>query len=235
MASGLKITELTALTAANVASGDLYSLVDVSDTTMAASGTSKRVTALDVADASLRLGLNFTSGARPGSPARGRVIFETDTGHLLVYYGATTGWQRPWHLPWGVVARASRTTDQTTITSSVDITSLTVTFTAVTNRRYRITAKGEVVATAADGAYVLHLTDGSNNIQQRATDGCLTTSARTINLVHEETISSGSVTRKLRMSKAGGTGSLTFAAAAEQPGFIMVEDIGPLSSNWPAS
>ena len=39
-----KITDLTALTGANTASGDLFVLVDVSDTTMAASGTDKKIT-----------------------------------------------------------------------------------------------------------------------------------------------------------------------------------------------
>lgn len=39
-----KITDLTALTGANLATGDHLVVVDVSDTTMAASGTTKRIT-----------------------------------------------------------------------------------------------------------------------------------------------------------------------------------------------
>jgi hypothetical protein len=39
-----KISALAALTGANVAAGDLATLVDVSDTTMAASGTNKKIT-----------------------------------------------------------------------------------------------------------------------------------------------------------------------------------------------
>lgn len=43
-----KITELTALTGANVAVGDEFVLVDISDTTMAATGTDKNITSAEV-------------------------------------------------------------------------------------------------------------------------------------------------------------------------------------------
>lgn len=42
--TGTKVSALTALTGANAAAGDLFNLVDVSDTTMAASGTNKSMT-----------------------------------------------------------------------------------------------------------------------------------------------------------------------------------------------
>lgn len=41
----LKISQMTSLTGANVASGDLLPIVDVSDTSQAASGTNKKITA----------------------------------------------------------------------------------------------------------------------------------------------------------------------------------------------
>jgi len=43
-----KITALTALTGANLADGDMFVVVDVSDTTMAASGTDKNITSVDL-------------------------------------------------------------------------------------------------------------------------------------------------------------------------------------------
>lgn len=43
-----KVTDLAALSAANIAAGDLLEIVDVSDTSMAASGTNKKVTASDL-------------------------------------------------------------------------------------------------------------------------------------------------------------------------------------------
>lgn len=46
-----KYTDLTAITGANLAAGDLAAVVDVSDTTMAASGTNKKTTMADLAAA----------------------------------------------------------------------------------------------------------------------------------------------------------------------------------------
>lgn len=46
-----KITDLAALTGANVADGDLFPLVDVSDTTMAATGTNKKITRAELVTA----------------------------------------------------------------------------------------------------------------------------------------------------------------------------------------
>lgn len=47
----MKISELTPITGVNVATGDLFPVVDVSDNTMAASGTNKSLTAAEIARA----------------------------------------------------------------------------------------------------------------------------------------------------------------------------------------
>lgn len=44
-----KITDYSALTGANVATGDLFEIVDVSDTSLAATGTNKKITAQELA------------------------------------------------------------------------------------------------------------------------------------------------------------------------------------------
>jgi hypothetical protein len=49
--TGTKLSALTAITGANLATGDLVGVVDVSDTTMAASGTNKKTTVGDIAAA----------------------------------------------------------------------------------------------------------------------------------------------------------------------------------------
>jgi hypothetical protein len=46
-----KVSALTALSGVNIADGDLFPMVDLSDTTMAASGTDKSTTANDIATA----------------------------------------------------------------------------------------------------------------------------------------------------------------------------------------
>lgn len=52
-----KISALSALTGANVATGDLFTLVDVSDTTMAGSGTNKSITAAELVNFLERFGM----------------------------------------------------------------------------------------------------------------------------------------------------------------------------------
>lgn len=56
MTSGIKISALTAQTGASVATGDEFVVNDVSDTTMAASGTTKSITANEAVSAITRLG-----------------------------------------------------------------------------------------------------------------------------------------------------------------------------------
>jgi len=51
-----KISGLTALTGANTASGDLLTIVDISDTTMAASGTNKKITLTELQGAPVSAG-----------------------------------------------------------------------------------------------------------------------------------------------------------------------------------
>ena len=130
-------------------------------------------------------------------------------------------------LPRGVMAYAQVIVDQTGISSVTDLTGMSATWTATSSRVYRITVAGEVTATAADGAFVVSLTDTSNVLVKRATDACLTTSSRSFGIIYRVTGLSGSITRKVRLNKAGGTGTLTFGTiGATNPGFILVEDIG---------
>lgn len=70
-----KISALTALTGANLADADLLPIVDVSDTTMAASGTDKSMTTLEAAKG---IGLNgrlILDGSAPSAPSSGVALF----------------------------------------------------------------------------------------------------------------------------------------------------------------
>lgn len=167
-----------------------------------------------------------TAATRPGSPFKGQVIYETDTGKVLIYYGATTTWQPPWNLPWGRLGSASVTANQSGITSAVDLTSLTLTWTAVANRYYRVSWAGEVSTTNADGVFVVALTDTAPSQAKRSTAALTSTSSMSFGDFHVLTSGAGAITRKLRMSKIGGTGSVALVAASDNPAWILVEDIG---------
>ena len=174
-----------------------------------------------------------TSTTRPSSPPEGMVIYETDTDKLLGYTTATTGWVPPWNLPWGYIGTTSNTsgTNQTGIGSSTtDVSSCSVTWTAVANRVYRIS--GIVPAykqTTADGYVTLSITDSSNTAKRQTSN--LVESAgsgenRTLSIVHFETgIAAGSQTRKLRITTSAGAGEIT-AGSTFFPN-ITVEDVGP--------
>jgi hypothetical protein len=81
----LKISGLTALTGANTATGDLLEIVDVSDTTMAATGTNKKITLGELMNAGTVPG-KFTTLTATGNAALGDAE-ATDT-HAIK--GATT-------------------------------------------------------------------------------------------------------------------------------------------------
>lgn len=63
-----RISDLAALTGANIAAGDLFEVVDVSDTSMAATGTNKKTTSDDVL-AKIKAGLGIVTIASGSLPA----------------------------------------------------------------------------------------------------------------------------------------------------------------------
>lgn len=172
-----------------------------------------------------------TSTTRPSSPTEGRAVWETDTDKLHVYTTATTGWVPPWNLPWGVQAVATMTANQSSISSTeIDITGLSVTFTAVANRRYRSMLALPIFSngggsTTTFGAFI---TDGSNTRK-----GQTNLSVPAVSDAHatvwawETGLSAGSVTRKGRVITTVGGSSGVLIATASVPAFLLVEDVGP--------
>jgi len=131
-------------------------------------------------------------------------------------------------LPGGVKARAVITAPQGGITTVADITGLTVTWTATANRLYRISAYALILGNVVDDEVYCDITDGSNAVQQRAADALngAAATARVFNPVVTQTGLSGSVTRKIRVTRQAGSGSLQVAADGVTPAWIMVEDLG---------
>ncbi len=134
--------------------------------------------------------------------------------------------------PRGVMATASVTAVQSGISTITDVTSMTVTWTAVSTRRYRVSASSEIYGTAAGDLLILSITDGSNVQQQRTvfTVPALTGGAGYGKATIELYLSgiSGSTTRKLRLERSSGTGTAAFSASSTFPAYIVVEDIGPV-------
>lgn len=166
-----------------------------------------------------------TSGTRPASPIEGMQIYETDTDRQLVYTTATTTWRQPWNMPWGRLGHATSTTTQASLSTEADVTGMTVTWTAVANRYYKITG---FLLPQTTGAITVNgfITDAANT---HISGIALTYPGAGFGNLHLVSapfaVSSGSVTYKLRISTASGTAS-TYCGAG-QPHIMIVEDVGP--------
>lgn len=130
-------------------------------------------------------------------------------------------------LPKGKMGYASVTADQTPITTVVDLTSLTLTFTAVASRFYRITGYCNAQSTVATDRIDLQITD-STPTQLQLFAGAPNAANQAIGMLAQVVVQpgAGSKTYKLRMARGVGTGTITMKAAATFPAFILIEDIG---------
>jgi len=119
------------------------------------------------------------------------------------------------------------TANQGSITTIVDLTSLTVTFTALASRYYKITGYGQLQSTVANDTAILTIADGAGT-QLQQTNVVLPVANASEALMTQIAIQpgAGSKTYKLRAARNTGTGTITFAAGATFPGFILIEDIG---------
>lgn len=164
-----------------------------------------------------------TSSTRPASPFEGQVIYETDTDKVLVYNGSA--WLPPWNTAWGSLGRATATTSQTfTSASLVDFTSLSVTFTAVASRLYRIGFSLPQAYGTASERFTVHIV-GSSTLMETYQN--MTGNGWSLTAFVTATFSAGSQTVKLRGARDVGTNNAVVYASASAPMTLLVEDIGP--------
>lgn len=166
-----------------------------------------------------------TSSTRPSSAIAGLPIYETDTQKLLVHNGFR--FDPPWNIPWGRIGSATVNADQSAISTLIDVAGLTVPWTAVANRRYKVSIKCAMTASVAGNHMILLITDGANVVKDTfgmpaaIADG----SGHCISGSYEETIvTAGSTTRKARAQAGAGTVKCKLGT---QPGWLIVEDVGP--------
>jgi hypothetical protein len=132
-------------------------------------------------------------------------------------------------VPLGVVAYAEVVANQTPITTVVDVTGCSVTFTAVTGRCYKVTGSLFPQSSVAADVIRMQITDAANAIKQLA-DVSVAAANAPVSLQRSwvTTTLSGSTTLKLRLGRQVGTGTVLNAAAGVWPSFILVEDMGVL-------
>jgi hypothetical protein len=131
------------------------------------------------------------------------------------------------NLPFGRVATpVNITTSQGSITSLVDVTGATLTFTGVANRLYKANWRGFFSSTVATDVFNILLTDNSNNIQDQFLICPATTSDVSYHAEFIFTPGAGSITRKLRIQRQSGSGTGSLTAGATFPLQCWIEDIG---------
>jgi hypothetical protein len=167
-----------------------------------------------------------TKGDQISTDASGdpvRVAVGTN-GQAYVADSTQTGGTAWSNMAKGQMGYAEVTASQAGITTIVDLTSLTVTFTAISSRRYRTRVVGSFLSSSSGDAARLQIWSASAEIEG---------SQHVLNIFGTEQFAevletglSGSITRKARYERTVGTGSLTLSASATNRGFIVVEDIG---------
>ena len=179
-----------------------------------------------------------SSSDYPDSSTRreGMPIWDKNLDKLLVYTTSTTGWVPPWNLPWGHVASTSVTSTQSLSAGSTafaDLSSLSVTFTPVQNRRYMVRFMGPFYSSVANDTIVVAVRDAANNVLAQG-GGMSFTDTAPIGIAVDylyTTSSTASTTLKMAARLAtGGTGTVTMAGAAGRAATIVVTDIGPSSA-----
>lgn len=126
----------------------------------------------------------------------------------------------------GTLGYAQVVANQGTITTVVDLTSLTVTVTLVAGRRIKITGQCLFQSTVADDTCELRIMEGATQLTQ------IDVIARPANITataHGSVVltpGAGAHTYKLSAIRAAGTGTVQMTAGATFPAYILVEDVG---------
>lgn len=127
----------------------------------------------------------------------------------------------------GSMGYAQNTTGQGSIGNTfVDLTGLSVTFTAVAGRRYRIHASCHLTSTTAGDEVDLGILEGSTSLQERVTTINTANRIEGMDAFAIVTPSAGSHTYKAAARRSGGAGTVSMSAGSTFPAFILVEDIG---------
>lgn len=176
------------------------------------------------------------TAAGGGTPTRGSQSFLTDLFEHQVYYGATTGWRKPWSLPWGTVGYFENSTvgTQNLTGTAATITSLTGSVDQVLNRVYRATWKVNVTTSAGSSVGLYQVRRGGTVV---GTGYELVSGGTSIQSWTGTTRFTGASTATVTIDLAGTnlSGTQTSNVTTTTRSFLLIEDIGPSSSTPPAS
>lgn len=163
-----------------------------------------------------------TSVTRPTDPYEGQFIFESDTNKLIGFGGVDWAPRDAG----GQLGYAQIVVSSATFTALADIAGLSVGVTVGTGRRVRITWRGDVLRSVADGTSIMFISEGAT-ILTRA-QGFARVAGESFNTNTSIILSptAGAHTYKIQGQTASGTGNSLVVATADNIPYILVEDIG---------
>lgn len=164
------------------------------------------------------------STTRPNPVVRkGQLVYESDTGNLLVYSG--TEWTAPKNLAWGKVASQKFTSDGSALGSPAT-SDFTRTFTTRADRLYGVNLHTRVAFSALSAWHVNFVTSDAETIMadEFSVGGA---SELHISATVPWEPSAGSKTIDVRVSRQSGSGTIQFLANSGTARWFWIEDIGP--------
>lgn len=129
-------------------------------------------------------------------------------------------------LPLGKLGYAQIVAAPANFTAEVDVAGLSVAVTAGTGRILRISAELMFVSTVSNDIVRLNIKEGATYLRRAR---ALLNTAGFISLATSVEVvspSAGAHTYKISVNREVGTGTITPFAGAQDPGFILVEDLG---------
>lgn len=129
-------------------------------------------------------------------------------------------------LPGGTTSVASTGSSQTGISAATDLTTLSVTFTAVTSRRYLITGLVNYRQRTSSGLVTVEIAYAGTTVLASWVETHATDDYGTAYFSMYHVPGAGSITYKLRAKTSAGTVDINPQGLSTVPSMIIVQDVG---------
>jgi hypothetical protein len=168
------------------------------------------------------------------APEAGMVAYvrSNDSSEGLYSYSSALGWRKGpgWNAPWGVLGTQTLTASKTTtsVHTTPQATNLTLTITAVQNRRLKITSTHNFTCSGgANGCGFTHRVAGTAISGSSLVTLNAATYSYTSVVSHHSTTASGSLTIDAYFYAYPNNTAVNDNGTAASPRFLIIEDIGP--------
>lgn len=179
-------------------------------------------------------GINIcTSSTRPNSPYTGMHIYETDTGDSLVYYGATSGWMKPWDTSWGRISVVEGSSDVAIGTGATNLLS-TSSITLRNDRIYEVHFTGLFSTFLAGDTATVYTEFVENTTQRRQTSTHFQNTTINIMISPSFHYTPSSTNTNIHRIRSWASYAATTFKGTTTPGQLSITDVGP-NGNPPSS